>query len=77
MLKQLILHLSIKKVINWIPQTTDQFHISKIIEKTMYSTLYKFLGKYNGLHKKQFGFQNPHLTNHALASITGDKKSFR
>ena len=24
--KQLKLHLSIKKLINWIPQTTDQFH---------------------------------------------------
>ena len=65
-------------MINWILQTTNYKpvsllpNVSKIIEKTMYSRLYKFLDKYNCLYKKQFGFRNSHSTNHALASITED-----
>ena len=65
-------------MINWILQTTNYKpvslfpNISKIIEKTMYSRLYKFLDKYNCLYKKQFGIWNSHSTNHALASITKD-----
>ena len=34
-------------------------NISKIIEKIMYSRLYKFPDKYNCLYKKQFGFEIP------------------
>ena len=45
-------------------------NISKIIEKTMYTRLYKFLEKYSFLCKKQFGFRNSHSPNHALISIT-------
>ena len=45
-------------------------NISKIIEKAMYTRLYNFLEKYNCLYKKQFGFRNSYLTNHALISIT-------
>ena len=47
-------------------------NISKIIEKAMYTVLYKFLEKYSCLYKKQFGFRNSHShsTNHALISIT-------
>ena len=45
-------------------------NISKIIEKAMYTRLYKFLEKYSYLYKKQFGFRNSHSTNHALISIT-------
>ena len=36
----------------------------------MYTRLYNFLEKYNCLYKKQFGFRNSYLTNHALISIT-------
>ena len=45
-------------------------NISKIIEKAMYTRLYKFLEKYSPLYKKQFGFRNSHSTNYALISIT-------
>ena len=45
-------------------------NISKLIEKAMYTRLYKFLEKYKYLYKKQFGFRNSHSTNHALISIT-------
>ena len=36
----------------------------------MYTRIYNFLEKCNCLYKKQFGFRNSHLTNHALISIT-------
>ena len=36
----------------------------------MYPRLYKFLDKFNCLYKKQFGFQNSHSTNYAVAGIT-------
>ena len=43
-------------------------NISKIIEKTFYSELCKFLHKFNCHYKNQFGFQNSHSGK--------DKKSF-
>ena len=49
-------------------------NISKIIEKAMYTRLYKFLEKYSSLYKKQFGFRNSHSTNHALISITKNQE---
>ena len=49
-------------------------NISKIIEKAMYTRLYKFLEKYSSLNKKQFGFRNSHSTNHALISITKNQE---
>ena len=49
-------------------------NISKIIEKAMYTRLYKFLEKDSALYKKQFGFRNSHSTNHALISITKNQE---
>ena len=49
-------------------------NISQIIEKAMYTRLYKFLEKYSSLNKKQFGFRNSHSTNHALISITKNQE---
>ena len=46
---------------------------SKMIEKAMYTRLYKFLENYSSVYKKQFGFRNSHSTNHALISITEKK----
>ena len=45
-------------------------HISKIIEKAMYTRLYNFLEKYNCLYKKHFRFRNSHSTYHPLISAT-------
>ena len=74
--KQLILHLSIKKSDKLDTSNCRSFsllsNISKNIEKTMYSRLYKFLDKFSCLYKQQFGFRNSHLINHALASIIGE-----
>ena len=44
-------------------------NISKILEKTMYWRLSKFLDKFHCLYTKQFGFRNAYSTNHALSSI--------
>ena len=49
-------------------------NISKILEKAMYTRLYKFLDKFKCLYKKQFGFRNFHSTNHALVSMTEEIK---
>ena len=49
-------------------------NISKILEKAMYTRLYKFLDKFKFLYEKQFGFINFHLTNHVLVSITEEIK---
>ena len=51
------------------------FYKSKVIEKTMYSTFFQFLIKFNYFYKKQFVFQNSHLTNHALGSIEDIRKA--
>ena len=57
---------------NWIAYRPISLlsKISKIIEETIYPRLYKFLDKFNCLYKKQFGFQNSHSTNYAVAGIT-------
>ena len=44
--------------------------MSNIVKKPMYSRLYDLLNKYNCLYQKQFGFRNPHSTNHTLITIT-------
>ena len=49
-------------------------NISKILEKAMYTRLYKFLDKFKCLYEKQVGFRNFHSTNHALVSITEEIK---
>ena len=43
---------------------------SEIIEKLMYSHLYKFLESYEILYPFQFGFCEKHSTMHALMSLT-------
>ena len=43
---------------------------SKIIEKLLYSRLYKFLESYEILYPFQFGFREKHSTMHALMSLT-------
>ena len=68
-----ILEIPITIIIN-ISLISLLSNTSKIIDKTMYSRLYKFLDKYNCLYKKQFGFRNSHSTNHALASIKEEIK---
>ena len=51
----------------------DQFlfylGFSKILEKIMYSLLYKYLSDNNVLYKKQFGFQEKHSTEHAILHL--------
>ena len=55
---------------------------SKILEKMMYNRLYKHLLHNNILHKKQFGFQENHSTDHAIIQLVDqisnsfEKKSF-
>ena len=55
--------------------------ISKILEKAMYSRLYKSLDKFDCLYNKQFRFRYANSTNHAIISITEEiaqlKKSTR
>ena len=45
-------------------------NISKIIEKLVHRQLYGLLEFNNFLYTNQFGFRNPHSTNHALITIT-------
>ena len=45
-------------------------NISKLLEKLMYSRLYRFLNIYNCITELQFGFRANHSTSHALVSIT-------
>ena len=52
-------------------------NINKIIEKLMYTRLYKFLTIHNSIYELQFGFRANHSTNHALISLTEDKKCSR
>ena len=49
-------------------------NISKILETVIYTWLYKFLGKFKYLYKKQFGFRKFHSTNHAFVSVTEEVK---
>ena len=42
---------------------------SKLLERIMYNRLYKFLLENNILYQKQFGFQNPHSTEHAILQL--------
>ena len=45
-------------------------NISKLIEKLMFSRLYKYLEAQNLIYELQFGFRAKHSTNHALIAIT-------
>ena len=42
---------------------------SKILERTMYNRLFKYLTTNEILHKKQFGFQKGHSTEHAIIQL--------
>ena len=44
-------------------------NINKILEKLMYSRLYKFLTEHDIFYELQFGFRAKHSTNHALIDI--------
>ena len=45
-------------------------NLNKILEKLMFTRVYKFLEKYNCIYDLQFGFRQKHSTNHALINIT-------
>ena len=45
-------------------------NLNKILEKLMFTRVYKFIEKYNCIYDLQFGFRNKHSTNHALINIT-------
>ena len=45
-------------------------NLNKILEKLMFSRVYKFIEKYNCIYELQFGFREKHSTNHALINIT-------
>ena len=45
------------------------FFQNKILERIMYSRLYKYLTDNNILYKKQFGFQTRHSTEHAIIQL--------
>ena len=45
-------------------------NISKIMEKLMFSRLYKYLEAHDLIYELQFGFRAKHSTNHALMAIT-------
>ena len=42
---------------------------SKILERIMYNRLFKYLTTNEILHKKQFGFQKGHSTEHAIIQL--------
>ena len=42
---------------------------SKILERVMYSRLYKYLTDQKMLHPQQFGFRQGHSTEHAIAQL--------
>ena len=44
---------------------------SKILERIMYNWLFKYLTRNEILHKKQFGFQKGHSTEHAIIQLIG------
>ena len=44
--------------------------MNKIIEKLLFSLLYKFLDDFECIYSLQFGFRAKHSTNHALIDIT-------
>ena len=50
-------------------------NLNKILEKLMYSRVYKFLNKYNCIYNLQFWFREKHSTNHALINITESIRS--
>ena len=47
-------------------------NINKIIEKLVYTRLFRFLNTHNCIYELQFGFREYHSPNHALISLTED-----
>ena len=45
-------------------------NLNKILEKLMFTRVYKFIEKYNCIYELQFGFRQKHSTNQALINIT-------
>jgi len=45
-------------------------NINKILEKLVFSRMFKFLDEHNCIYSHQFGFRPKHSTNHALVNIT-------
>ena len=45
-------------------------NLNKILEKLVFSRMYKFLEDYKCIYALQFGFRAKHSTNHALIDIT-------
>ena len=45
-------------------------NLNKILEKLLFSRLYKFLDDFECIYSLQFGFRAKHSTNHALIDIT-------
>ena len=45
-------------------------NLNKILEKIIFSRIYKFLEEYRCIYNLQFGFRSKHSTNHALIDIT-------
>ena len=45
--------------------------ISKLLEKKLYSRMYKFLEKNEILYESQFGFRSRHSCEHAIAELSG------
>ena len=45
-------------------------NINKILEKLVFSRMFKFLDENNCIYSHQFGFRPKHSTNHALVNIT-------
>ena len=45
-------------------------NLNKILEKLVFSRMYRFLEDYNCIYSLQFGFRAKHSTNHALIDIT-------
>ena len=47
-------------------------NLEKILEKLMYSRIFKFLNDSNSIYPLQFGFRQKYSTTHALISLTED-----
>ena len=44
----------------------------KILERIIYNRLYSFFSENNTLHKRQFGFQEQHSTDHAIVYLVNE-----
>ena len=49
-------------------------NINKLLERIVYTRVYKFLEKHNSIYKLQYGFRSKHSTNHAIIHISENIK---